>query len=271
MVSLTQRDEFMLDVQQDAELRELRAFVFRDGTPLPISGATTRAKLFNALAADDSPVFQEHVRELATRNVSTTSDWIGDDCIVFLLLLGAARYAVGHSLIERVLQCRTAASSPQTQRINATFEAIYRRELAIEGEYGFIKAVFLDLSGNLKLSRSDRVRLYKQLTSPAAFRNLSTFFQLLAIRAFDLVIENHELGDDERSWEQILAKLQDEGGKLSLGQFVRLLKHVRISAIISIVAFISSIFLLGRGCGWLTQRNNSPSDSLAATNTLKLP
>jgi hypothetical protein len=267
MVPLTQRDSFMMEVQNDSELQPLRAFVFGERVQKGLAGGTTRAKLFNSLYQDDTKAFQEHVDDLARRNISPESEWIGDDCVLFLLLLGVRKFGLSDALVSKILACRRVTSNLQTQQVNQAFDAIQRNEFAMEGDCAFIKAVFLQLADAKKLSSADSSKLYRHLTRPGAIHNLDAFSRLLAIRAFDLVIETQERADTERNWEHVFTKLQDDGPKLSLWQFIVLLKHLRLSVIVSIFAFISSVFLFGRGCAWLATKS-TPTESLI-TNSVR--
>lgn len=244
----------MLEVEQDAELRPLRAFVFGERVSESMPGATTRAKLFDALRINDACKFGEVVADLERRKLSPESDWIGDDCVVFLLLLGVSKFNAGDTLAEKLLQYRGKTTQPQVQRVNHTFDAIRRGEFAMEGEFAFIKCVYRTMSKGWTLSDSDCVKLYKQLTAPGFVDQLDPFLRLLAIRAFDLVIEYRMVSTDSGNWNQVLQKLQDEGGKLSLSQFLKLLKHLRIGVLVTIVLGLVSVFSAGQVWTWWSSK-----------------
>jgi hypothetical protein len=258
MVSLTQRDTFILEVQRDPELRPLRAFIFGERVGESIPGNTTRAKLFESLRANDASQFKPILADLERRKLSSGSDWIGDDCVVFLLLLGAHRFGEGDVFTDRLLQCREETTNPQVQRVNHAFDAIRRREFAMEGDFAFIKCVYRMLCENWSPSDSDCVKLYKQLTKPGFVEQLDPFLRLLAIRAFDILIEYRSMEEDAGSWSQVFRKLQDEGAKLSLAQFLALLKHLRLGVIVALGSAFVMAFGLGRMWSWRGSEASSP-------------
>jgi hypothetical protein len=258
MVSLTQRDSFMLEVQQDPELRPLRAFIFGERVNEPIPGATTRSRLFDALRANDSRQFRELLTDLERRKLSPDSEWIGDDCVVFLLLLGVSKFNVGVSFVDKLLQCRSKTTNAQVQRVNYAFDAIRRQEFAMEGECAFIKCVYRTLAQDWLPSDADSIKLYKQLTLGGFVEQLDPFLRLLAIRAFDLVIERRVGSLEGGSWNQVLQKLQDDGAKLSLGQFLALLKHLRVGVLLALVLGVITVFGAGEVWSWRSSKQNSP-------------
>jgi hypothetical protein len=268
VVSLTQRDSFILEVQKDAELRPLRTLIFGERVGEAMPGNTTRARLFEALRASDARRFEEILGDLERRKLSPDSDWIGDDCVVFLLLLNISKFGVGDPFADRLLQCRGKTTNPQVQQLNHAFDAIRRREFAMEGEMAFIKCVYRTLAESWSPSEADCAKLYKQLTKPGFVEQLDPFLRLLAIRAFDIVIECRSISEEPKSWNQVLQKLQDDGAKLSLVEFVGLLKHLRLGVVVAIVLAFAAVFGAGRTWSWWRFESSSskrvaPSGSLA--------
>ena len=259
MVSLTQRDEFIIGVERDSELRPLRAFVFGERVSESLPGTTTRSRLFEALRRNDSHGFGDVISDLERRKLSPDSDWIGDDCVTFFLVLGTLKFSMGENLVDKLLQARGKTTNPQAQRVNQAFEAIRRREFAMEGEYAFIKAAYRVISESWKPSDPDCAQLYKQLTKPGFVEQLDPFLRLLAIRTFDLVIESRTASLDPGTWPQVFQKLQDEGAKLSLSQFFRLLKHLRIGVVIAIILALPAIFGAGSAWSWWRSKPSKPN------------
>lgn len=95
----------------------------------------------------------------------------------------------------------------------------------------------------------EQIKVYKQITV-LRITDLNPFLRLLAIRAFDLLVEARSNSFGFSNWEQVLEKLQDDGNKLSLSQFFSLLKHVRIGVLIAIFTAFSSVFIAGRAWSW---------------------
>lgn len=259
MVSLTQRDEFIIEVEQDSELRPLRAFFFGEEAAEPMHGTTTRSRLFEALRRKDSHAFQAIISDLDRRKLSPESDWIGDECVMFLLLLGMAKFGIGEKVVDKVLQSRGKTTNLQSQKVNHAFEAIRRREFAMEGEFSFIKAAFRALSEKWKPSDSEFAQLYKQLTKTGFIEQLDPFLRLLAIRAFDLIIEVRVTSLNPRTWPQVFQKLQEEGAKLSLSQLFRLLKHLRVGVVIAIILALPGVFGAGSVWSWWRSKPSKPN------------
>jgi hypothetical protein len=257
MVPLTERDAFITEAQKDHELRPILAFIFGERVTDGTLGATTRSKVFDAIRGNESKKFGEVVGDLNARKFSADSDWIGDDCMVFLLLLGVKRFGIGEQFSEKLLNARRKTADPQTQGVNQAFEAIRRGEFAMEGDFAFIKCVYRTLAENWSPSDSDSVKLYKQLKS-LPVGELDPFLRLLALRAFDLVMESRSVSLDAGNWAQVVQKLQEEGGKLSFGQLVGLLKHVRIGVLVSIALVFGTVFGAGHVWSWWGTKSAAP-------------
>lgn len=249
MVPLTERDSFMKEAHEDPELGPLRAFLFREPVTSGISG-DTRARLFDAIHRNDTGAFQAGVEDLSRRTIVAGSEWIGDDFVVFLLLIGARKFKFGKALIDKLLDCRRSMVNPSTQRLNEVFDAIHRGEFAMEGEYAFVKCVFRDLTEQWAPSEVDSSKLYQRLITPGCLHDLNPFLQLVALRAFDLVLIHRAPRDPAfQNWEDIITQLQEDGTKLSLRQLGRLIKHLRFSVVIMLV--VSLLGIIAAAPSWL--------------------
>jgi hypothetical protein len=267
VVPLTQRDAFITETLNDSEMRPLRAFIFRERVGESIPGNTTRAKLFEALRKNDLQHFNATLEDLERRKLSPDSDWIGDDCVVFLLLLSISKFGVGGTFADKLLQCRGKTTHPQVQRINHAFDAIRRGEFAMEGEFAFIKCVYRTLAETWTPVEADCVKLYKQLIKPGFVEQLDPFLRLLGIRAFDILMECRSMTEQPDSWKQVLQKLQDDGAKLSLAQFIGLLRHLRLGVVVAILTAFAAAFGAGRTWSWWTLQSHSP-DRIAPSGAL---
>jgi hypothetical protein len=251
--------QLTLEVQKDSELRPLRAFIFGERVAESIPGNTTRARLFEALRKNDAQQFKGILGDLERRKLSSDSDWIGDDCVIFLLLLNISKFGLGDAFADKLLQCRGKTTDPQVQQLNFAFDAIRRREFAMEGEFAFIKCVYRTLAESWSPAEADCVKLYKQLTKPGFVEQLDPFLRLLGIRAFDILMECRSMTEQPESWKQVLQKLQDDGAKLSLIQFMGLLKHLRLGVVITLVVAFAAVFGAGRTWPWWNLHSNSPT------------
>jgi hypothetical protein len=226
--------------------------------------------LFDALRANDSQQFATVLADLERRRLSQDSDWIGDDCMVVLLLLCVRKFNVGSSFLDRLLQARGKTAHLQVQRVNHAFDAIRRCEFAMEGEFAFIKCVYRTLSENWVPSEDDCVKLYKQLTIPGFGEQLDPFMRLLAIRAFDLVIENRSLSLETGNWNRVLQKLQDDGAKLSFIQFLKLLKHLNVGVVLTILLSLATVFGAGRTWSWWASKPALPKGATMSSGPIAI-
>ncbi len=234
----------MLEVEKDPELRVIRGFIFDEQAANGLPAQTTRSKTFECIRLGDRGGFAAQLSELQTRRASAASEWIWDDCLVFLLLIANARFGGGQPVISKILSLRRETINAALQRINETFDSILRGEFAVEGEYAFLKCVYRSVTEKWVPDETECVKLYRQLTQPGFYLQLEPFLRLLALRAFDLVIERRTPGAS-LSWEQVFVKLQEDTGKLTVLQFFKLLRHLKLSVICLIIASLTAIFSAG--------------------------
>lgn len=222
MVSLSQRAGITLQANADIELREFYAFVFGESVDLSAQEDVPHLNLLRTIANRDKTGFQQQISDLERRRINDDSVWFENDSLVFLILVGSEMFEIRTELMEKVLSAREKNTNPAARKVNQVFRALSRREYGMEGEYCFLKVVFLELIGRLKLTDQIARQAYLNLTRPGLLDELSPFHQILAIRAFDLILLNREPNKFE-SYPQILEGIERLHDKLSFRQAVRLL------------------------------------------------
>ncbi|MGZ5527208.1 MAG: hypothetical protein ACXWJB_00915 [Limisphaerales bacterium] len=258
MVSLAQHDAFLIEVEKDPETGLVKKFLFNEKVNAAAPESTPWGRLFNALVRNDRQTFLGHVDDLSQRKLSAKSEWIHDDCMVLLLLVGNKRFTLNHSLIGNLLQARRGTTNPQRQTITQVFESIHRGEFAMEGEFAFIKFVFRTLTESWSPVEDDCGSIFNQITRAGFFASLDSFWQLVAVRAFHLVFNARIAGlQGPGTIERALAALQENSAKLTVGQLAGLLKRVRVSVIISLMAMAGVVVSVGFMAGRWWEHFNS--------------
>ncbi len=166
-----------------------------------------------------------------------------------MLLLGSELFAAKIGCVESILTLREKNPNSSPRKINQIFRALSRREYGMEGEFCFIKIVFLHLLGKLSLSIEVACKAYEAVTKPGLLAELSPFQQLLAVKAHDLILFERKPSKLE-VFPQILEAIEALHGKLSLRQAVRLgwalpLKWW-ISGLASLLAILAFVFGFGQ-------------------------
>lgn len=172
----------------DAEMRAVYAFLFGEAFDPATASNYPHAALLCAVAQNDKSAFCAQVEEFKRRRTSEGSGWYDNDSLVFLLLLGCERFQVDRAFLEKILAARDRNTNPVPKRVNEVFRALQRKEYGMEGEFSFIKIPFLDLTRQLALSSNTAEKPYLELTGSGSINKLSPFLQLLAARAYDLIL-----------------------------------------------------------------------------------
>ncbi len=271
MVPLIHQDSFLVEIESDPELRPLKKFIFREQGIEGVPENSTWPKLFNALVKSDSKRFQEHIADLALRSCSSESEWIGDDCMVFLLLIGERQFNITVPFLGKLLDCRRETTNLQMQRVNQVFDAIRKEEFAMEGDLAFIKLVFKSLTSNWNPTEDDCSKIFHQLLKPGLFTSLDSFWKLVAIRAQHLLFQNKASSfTGQGIWIRMLDTLQQQGSTLTVGQVLQLTKHLRISVFVTIVGFVGSTmtmaFLAGGYWSKITREKPAAVQTFTPTN-----
>jgi hypothetical protein len=248
MVSLSQRESISLHANADKELRAFYSFVFGESVDLTTADDIPHLNLLRAISNRDKKGFHEEISDLEKRQINEESVWVENDSLIFLILVGSEIFDLKSELIEKVLVAREKNTNPSARRVNQVFRALSRKEYGMEGEYSFIKIVFLQLSGKLTLTNETARQPYLTLIRPGLLDELSPFLQVLAIRAFDLILFNRAPKKFE-DYPAILEGIEGLHDELSLRQAIRLLFGLPAKAWISVLSVFFTLLLCAFGIG----------------------
>lgn len=222
MVPLSERDPVMRAAKADSEMRAVYALVFDETFDFEADRGFPHGGLLRAVAKRDQPAFLTHVSEFKSRKTSATSGWYDNDCLIFLLLLGCEQFGCDRSFLDPIMTARDRNINPTPKRVNEIFRALRRSEHGMDGEFAFIKVTFLHLAKAVTLSPSDAERVYSELTRPGLLGELSPFLQLLALRAFDLVLFERRPKAFE-NFDELIKSLESYREKASVKQALQIL------------------------------------------------
>lgn len=188
MVPLSERDDIVSRAKADTEMKALLAFICRQPFDFSSPGTYPHLPLLLSIVQNDKQAFAAQVEEFKQRRTSENSAWYEDDSLLFLLLVGCERFQANREFLEPILAARDRNTNPVPKRVAEVFRAIQRREYSLEGEFAFIKIPFLDLVDQLSLSNEAAGKVHAELTQRGNLKELSPFLQVLATRAFDLIL-----------------------------------------------------------------------------------
>lgn len=189
MVPLSERDEIARHAKADPEMQPLFAFIFGEPWAYDKQTAYPHFLLLRAVATDDREAALQQIAEFGRRRVSAGGSWYQDDSLIFLLLLACRKFHADSRFLEPILNARDGNPNSTGRRINDVYRALCRAEDGINGEMGFIKLPFLELARDVSpFSSADLQRAHANLIGPGLLPELPPFLQLLAIRAYDLIL-----------------------------------------------------------------------------------
>lgn len=244
MVPLSHRDTITRGAKADLEMRGVYAFIFSEAFDFNSDKGFPHAALLRAVALKNVEAFQEQVADFQRRKISETSTWYDNDCLLFLLLLGCEYFEQERSFLESILAARDRNTNPIPRRVNEIYRALCRGEYGMDGQLAFIKIPFLSLSGKLKLTPAAAEKAYIELTQPDLLSQLSPFLQILALRAYDLVLFQRKPQLFEQ-YDELIVAIEQMKDKASVRDAFRLLAAMPykwVIALLSIVLLALSFF-----------------------------
>jgi hypothetical protein len=188
MVPLSERDAVTQRAKADTEMRAVYAFLFDEPFDFTSETAFPHADLLRAVASGDTDAFTREVASYQKRRTSESSGWYENDSLVFLLLVGCERFGVATQFLDPILTARERNTNPIPKQVNEVFRALTRKDHGMDSPFSFIKLPLLHLAGQLDLSSEAALKVYRELTQAGNIGQLSPFLQLLALRAYDLVL-----------------------------------------------------------------------------------
>jgi hypothetical protein len=255
MVSLKERQALAALSVADPHLKKFQLLLAGETLARDDSGeGGVREELLSAISSNDSARFKEAATRVGLRKISSDSDWCQDDYLVFLLLLGNAKFGYPLTFLAKVIDSRRNNPNPTPRKINEVFAALERQEFQMDGEFCFLKIPFLHLVGKLRLGPADARKVIQAMSEPRLFDQMSPFFKLLTQKAYDLVLTERQPLVTETT-AQLIEGFEAHAKDLSLRQWwqvVAALPGRMIWAIVVLIAATGMIpILIGVGKGWV--------------------
>jgi hypothetical protein len=222
MVPLSERDAVMCRAKSDAEMRAICAFIFGEAFDYAAESAFPHAGLLCAVAGKDVDAFRTQVAEFSKRRTSESSGWYENDSLVFLLLVGCIRFEIKMDFLDAILTARERNTNAQPKRVNEVFRALSRGDFGMESPFSFIKLSLLQLADKLALTNDAAQRVHHELTQAGMFISLSPFLQILALRAYDLILFARRPQPYE-NFEKLIQAVEIFKDGASVGQAFKLL------------------------------------------------
>ena len=248
MVSLSERDAVAQRAKSDAEMRAVHAFVFEETFDFSAETAFPHTDLLRALVDGNAEAFKREVADYRKRRTSEGSGWYENDSLIFLLFVGCERFGVATQFLDPILTARERNTNPIPKQVNEVFRALMRKDYGVDSPFGFLKLPLLQLAGRLKLSSKDAGKVYHELTQAGNFGQLTPFLQLLALRAYDLVLLKRSPHPFE-NFDALIESLETYRERASIGQAFKLLWALPYKwwlSFFSVVALVVS-FTFGLG------------------------
>ena len=258
MVPLSERDAVTRGAKADSEMRAVYALVFGEAFDFARDRGFPHGALLRTVAVRDQAGFLAQVAEFKSRKTSATSGWYDNDCLIFLLLLGCEQFGCDRTFLEPIMAARDQNTNPTPKRVNEIYRALRRSEHGMDGEFAFIKVTFLHLAKPITLAPADAEKVYRELTRPGLLEELSPFLQLLALRAFDIVLFQRRPKPME-NFDELIKSLEGYREKASVKQALQILWAMPYKWLIAAVAalFLALSVLAGWTQHYFNQANTA--------------
>jgi len=234
MVSLGERDHFLLDILSDGEISPLAKWILKLEGGDRTASAYPHAKLLAAVMAGDRGLFEEAIAAYEGRHITPMSVWCSDDSLVFLLLLGCRKFRRDTNLVERILDSRDVNGDGTQRRVSDVFRDILVGSFHVSQPFDYIKVAFNGTLNDDPVTVTTAKTVYQSLTKPGFFQTLMPFQKVLALRAFDIILINRAPTTSE-SFEEILLRLRQLMSDLSLRQVYQLVKVLPYKWVVFVV------------------------------------
>lgn len=160
------------------------------------------------------------------------------------------------------------------KKLQTVFGALAHDACTLEGEYAFVKVVFLQLIGRLHFSPTEAKEVYEELTQ-IDIASLPRFTRLLAYRAYDLLITNQVVPKLD-SIGSIVAEIQQRSSDITVGDWSKLVFAMKGTKLYSVFVILAAIVVASFWAGFFYSKftnqvemiENSESD-VATTNSGK--
>ncbi len=257
MVSLEEKIDINTLAESDENLRSVVDLL--EGKKVRLSDPSSsdvRKELLLAISDNNKAAFLKIGNRIANRLASTEADWCHDDFLIFLLILGNQKYGRPLDYIEGIIELRRNNTNPLPQKINEIFSALYRQDFAISGELGFLKIPFLYLIGSAHIDTSEARNAYKSLSKPGLLYELSPFFKVLTIKAYEFVLFERTKFDIETT-SQLVSLVRKEANNLNLKNAWDIILSIPLKLLVPTIIFVIFISVsLYTAIIWITNSYN---------------
>lgn len=193
----------------------------------------------NSFIQNDKKIFEKNFIELSTRKPNIDCAWIYNEQFIFTLICGIRKFAINKDWINEVIQTRSS-DNEHLQQLNITYKNIINDNINSLDNLFEIVIVFSDLLNQPLLTNQLLNQTYLKISNNINLLDIKNdFFNLISIRAYDLIIVNKDTPDSIKISE------------LKNFELVFIKRINIISDIVCILIFIGIIF-----CGyWIISIN----------------
>lgn len=271
MVSLNGRNDFIADWRSAPSTNFAYSLVFGKSCEA-LEATTIGDRAARAVATNDKDSFVSAINELNRRKIKPESDWVLDDFLLFALITGARKFQVGKELCNAIISERRPTNALESA-LHGAFRGISQNAYAIEGEFSFVKLVFCDITGQLRIDSNIAQTVYAELTNSELFAKLENFPKLLAYRAFDLLVL-HGIENKLDSTDAIVSAIESRAEKMSLRDWFKVVIAMRPSVWVWIICGLftacSACFAAGFWFASLTESSQiNPQESSKQSNLIE--
>jgi hypothetical protein len=208
MVSLTDRNALFRETDKDPQLRDFASFVF----DRKIHSKFDESKLRNAdeipslclvsILSNNKNQFNKCLLAITNRKPKSTSPWIYNDLLIFILLLGIRKFREDNTSLIQIIKLRQSAQDEERTRLTETFLNLATNSFEIDNKFGFVCIAFQSLLDSIELDEKQINTTYAHMTATNFYSELSLFAQILAIKTLDDLFARKELKDPKLHIEQ---------------------------------------------------------------------
>ncbi len=189
MVPLENKLNYLSTISENSKLFAFHCFINGKSVIVPQNDLKEIDQIYfglmKSLADNDKESFGKYYSQISRRQIDSqsTSPFIHDDALIFILLVGIIKYQYSNDWIKKVLEVRA------TSEVTGTFKAIIENNYFSKSNLPYLVLPFLDLIGLTSALDQLLDDTYSSISnSSELFNNRNDFLILLSLRAYDIVI-----------------------------------------------------------------------------------